>query len=237
MPSIIAPSPRRVAHACFQDALQSPSPLPDTRHCHVPHASPTGVISEILPSRMILSPPRLLSPITLNESRVLSLKSKSPMPCGAAVRRGLTRSTRSTKKRRRFPPRIESPLDVYGRVPMFDRLPWISAMEFPPRFDLYDTADLSLLPGVEELPFSDTIPASGPVRHRKSSLRSNPLGNNPESESPSRQNLPFQSPSCDRECLKTPPPRVSFDPTRVTFHNLMPVFPHGVANPSPQAMR
>ncbi|KAG1768381.1 hypothetical protein EDD22DRAFT_248194 [Suillus occidentalis] len=225
MPSIIAPSPRRVTHASFQDALQSPSP--ETRQCNVP---PT-VISEILPSRMLLSPPRLLSPITLNEPRVLSLKSKSPMPCGAAVRRGSTRATRSMNKRRRFPPRIESPLDVYGRVPMFDRLPWISAMEFPPRFDLRDTADLSLLPslGAEDLASSD-IPASGPVRRRKSSLRSNPLGNNSEPESPSRQFFPFQSPSCDRECLKTPPPRISFDPTRVTFHNLMPVFPHGAAN-------
>ncbi|KAG1827092.1 uncharacterized protein BJ212DRAFT_1474278 [Suillus subaureus] len=226
MPSIIAPSPRRVTHASFQDAFQSPSP--ETRQCHVP---PT-VVSEILPSRMLLSPPRLLSPITLNEPRVLSLKSKSPMPCGAAVRRGSTRTTRSMNKRRRFPSRIESPLDVYGRAPVFDRLPWISAMEFPPRFDLCDTADLSLLPalGAEESAFSNAIPASGPVRRRKSSLRSNPLGNDSESESPSRQFFPFQSPNCVRECLKTPPPRVPFDPTRVTFHNLMPVFPHGAAD-------
>ncbi|KAG1875092.1 hypothetical protein C8R48DRAFT_769115 [Suillus tomentosus] len=226
MPSIIAPSPRRVTHALFQDALQSPSP--ETRQSHVP----STVISEILPSRMLLSPPRLLSPITLNEPRVLSRKSKSPMPCGAAVRRGSTRTTRSMNKRRRFPPRIESPLDVYSRVPMFDRLPWISAMEYPPRFDLCDTADLSLLPalGAEEPTFSDAIPASGPVRRRKSSLRSNPLGNNSEPESPSRQNFPFQPPNCDRERLKTPPPRIPFDPTQVTFYNLMPVFPHGAAN-------
>ncbi|KAG2078118.1 hypothetical protein BDR04DRAFT_1147808 [Suillus decipiens] len=226
MPSIIAPSPRRVTHTSFQDALQSPSP--ETRHCHAPPA----VISETLPSRILLSPPRLLSPITLNEPRVLSLKSKSPIPCGAAVRRGSTRVTRSVNKRRRFPPRIESPLDVYGRVPVFDGLPCISAMEFPPRFDLCDTADLSLLStlGAEEPAFSDAIPASGPVRRRKSSLRLNPLGNNPESESPSRHVFPFQSPSCDRGRFKTPPPRAPFDPTQVTFHNLMPVFPHGTAS-------
>ncbi|KAG0705963.1 hypothetical protein DFH29DRAFT_235994 [Suillus ampliporus] len=229
MPSIIAPSPRRVANAYFQDALQSPSPFPETRHCQPP------VISEIVPSRMILSPPRLLSPITLNEPRFRSMKSKSPMPCGAALRRGPTRTTRSTSKRRRFPPRLESPLDAIGRTPIFDRLPWISTMDFPPRFDLCDTADLSQLPalGVEEPAFSDAIPASGPVRRRKASLRSNPLGNNPESESPSRQQFPFPSSSCERNCLKTPPPRVSFDPTRVTFHNLMPVFPRGAGKHSP----
>ncbi|KAG1756569.1 uncharacterized protein EDB91DRAFT_1041576 [Suillus paluster] len=190
---------------------------------------------EIAPSRMILSPPRLLSPITLNEPRFRSMKSKSPMPCGAALRRGPTRATRSMNKRRRFPPHIESPLDAIGRTPMFDRLPWISTMDFPPRFDLCDTADLSQLPvlSVEEPTFSDAIPASGPVRRRKTSLRSNPLGNNPESELPSRQQFPFQYPSCERDCPKTPPPRIPFDPTRVTFHDLMPVFPHGTGKYSP----
>src|SRR6267154_240546 len=156
------------------------------------------------------------------------------MPCGAVARRGPTRATRSTNKRRRFPPRIESPLDACGRASMFDRLPWISTMELPPRFNPCDTADLSQLPiTIEEPTFSDAIPASGPVRRRRS-LRSNPLGNNPESELPSRELFPFhQFPSCDRNCLKTPPPTVSFDPTRVTFHNLMPVFPHGAITHSP----
>lgn len=161
-------------------------------------------------------------------------KSKSPMPCGAAARRGTTRVTRSVNKRRRFPPRIDSPRDACGRASVFDHLPWISAMEFPPRFNPCDTADLSQLPiGVD---LSDAIPASGPVRRRKASLRSNPLGDNSDSELPSRQSFPSrQSLSCDRNFLKTPPPRAPFDPTRVTFHRLMPVFPHGVqvAQPSP----
>jgi hypothetical protein len=158
------------------------------------------------------------------------------MPCGAAVRRGTTRVTRSVNKRRRFPPRIESPRDTYGRASVFDHLPWISAVKLPTQFNPCDIADLSQLPaGVEKSNFSDTIPASGPVRRRKTSLRSNPLGDNSELELPSRQLFPFhQSPSCDRNSLKTPPPGIPFDPTRVTFHNLMPVFPHGVVQHSPR---
>jgi hypothetical protein len=158
------------------------------------------------------------------------------MPCGAAARRGTTRITRPVNKRRRFPPRNEPPRDARGRVSMFDHLPWISAMELPPRLHPCDIADLSQLPiGIEESNLSDAIPASGPVRRRKTSLRSNPLGDNPESELPSRQLFPFrQSASCDRNSLKTPPPKAPFDATRVTFHNLMPVFPHGVIQHSPQ---
>jgi len=158
------------------------------------------------------------------------------MPCGAAARRGPTRVTRSVNKRRRFPHRIELPHDACGYTSVFDHLPWASVMELPPRFNPCDTADLSQLPiDIEGSSFSDAIPASGPVRRRKTSLRSNPLGNNSESESPSRQPFPFpfrQSSSGDRDLLKTPPPKVHFDPTRVTFHGLMPVFPHGL-QPSP----
>ncbi|OJA14865.1 hypothetical protein AZE42_00775 [Rhizopogon vesiculosus] len=231
MPSIIAPSPRRVVHAYLPDSPQSPSPYFDMHHYHVPHASPTPVNSELVPPPMLFNPPRLLSPITLNEPHFLSLRSKSPMPCGAATRRGTTRVTRSVNKRRRLPPRIKSPCDPCGHASMFDRLPWISAMELPPRFNPCDTADLSHLPiTVEQSNFSDAIPASGPVRRRKTSLRSNPIGDNSES---SRQLFPFrQFSSCDRDFLKTPPPRVPFDPTRVTFHNLMPVFPHDVVQHS-----
>lgn len=158
------------------------------------------------------------------------------MPCGAVARRGTTRIARTVNKRRRFPPRNESPRDARGRVSMFDHLPWISAMELPPQLHPCDIADLSQLPiDVEESNFSDAIPASGPVRRRKTSLRSNLLGDNPESELPSRQLFPFrQSASCDRNSPKTPPPKASFDATRVTFHNLMPIFPHGVVQHSPQ---
>ena len=98
-----------------------------------------------------------------------------------------------------------------------------------------DIADLSQLPLSEDPPtFADTMPASGPVRRRKTSLRSNPLGSG--HESPPSEPLSGQQPPILRyigpfpESPRTPPPHVPFDPSRVTFHNLMPVFSRG-ANP------
>ena len=101
-----------------------------------------------------------------------------------------------------------------------------------------DIADLSQLP-VNEDPaaFSDTMPASGPVRRRKTSLRSNPLRSG--HESPLSEPLLRQHPQIHRPtdpfpgCPRTPPPHVPFDPSKVTFHNLMPVFPRGLGPSTP----
>lgn len=161
--------------------------------------------------------------------------SKSPTPCGSSnKRRAQSRLSARSARRRRHVQRVDCPFDAFGRPSIFDQLPWISALEMPSPINC-DIADLSLLPLNEDpVPFSDTTPASGPVRRRKTSLRSNPLGSiheSPPSE-PLRQHAPIRQhtdPLSDRP--RTPQPRIPFDPSRVTFRNLMPVFPRGV-NPS-----
>ncbi|KAG9318717.1 hypothetical protein JVU11DRAFT_815 [Chiua virens] len=128
-------------------------------------------------SRSLLSPPRLLSPIRLRDSPYLALNSKSPTPCGPPhKRRAPSRLHARSTRRRRHVPRADCTLDAFGRASVFDQLPWISALEMPSPSDC-DIADLSQLPLNEDpATFSDNIPASGPVRRRKTSLRSNPLG-------------------------------------------------------------
>ncbi|KAF8559819.1 hypothetical protein OG21DRAFT_1480542 [Imleria badia] len=217
MPAIIAPSPR----------------LP-TQHSDLLSQDPLTM--HPIHSRAFLSPPRLLSPIRLHDPPYLAFNSKSPTPCGSShKRRAPSRLSARSTRRRRHVQRVDPTLDAFGRPSIFDHLPWISALEVPSPINC-DIADLSQLPLNEDpVAFSDTMPASGPVRRRKTSLRSNPLGNGPESppsEPLHRQHPPIQRPARPfPDCPRTPPPRVPFDPSRVTFHNLMPVFPRGV-NPS-----
>jgi hypothetical protein len=160
-----------------------------------------------------LSPQRLLSPIQLSPSQ------SSPKP----RQKPTSRSPRRRRPLARVDCQLESPPHF------FDQLPWISALEaIPDSTSPWDIADLSQIPD----PFPRPVPASspGPVRRRKSSLRSNPLAL-PPAPTPSSQfqddlywapgsTLPF----CDAPiaCTQTPPPR--FTPSRVLFHNLMPVY-------------
>ncbi|KAH7889450.1 hypothetical protein F5I97DRAFT_533191 [Phlebopus sp. FC_14] len=192
---------------------------------------------QTISSRSFLAPPRLLSPIALAEPPYVALNSKSPTPCGAALKkRGPSCVTRNTR-RRRHPPRVDCPFDSRSRAAVFDQLPWIAALDVP-RSTNCDIADLSQIP-VNEDPtaFSETVPASGPVRRRKTSLRSNPLGTGPEAlNQPLSYWQPFplfQAADHPSPCPKTPPPRFPFDPSHVTFHNLMPIFPHGINPGSP----
>ncbi|KAI9571301.1 hypothetical protein HD554DRAFT_163389 [Boletus coccyginus] len=218
MPAIIAPSPRLPAQ---HSQLLTQDPLPFN--------------SSAIHSRTLFSPPRLLSPIRLHDPPYFALSSKSPTPCGPPYkRRAPSRHFSRSTRRRRHAQRVDCPLDAFGRPSIFDQLPWISALEMPSSTNC-DIADLSQLPLNEDpAAFSDTMPASGPVRRRKTSLRSNPLGGHesPPSEPLLRQHSPVHRPTDSfPDCPKTPPPRVPFDPSKVTFHNLMPVFPRGV-NPS-----
>ncbi|KIJ69238.1 hypothetical protein HYDPIDRAFT_24091 [Hydnomerulius pinastri MD-312] len=230
MPAIVAPLPRR--------ARQFNTLHPEMLSHEIQHIEDPFLHSETpfqtISSRSFLPPPRLLSPIMLSEPPYVALNSKSPTPCGTAhKRRAPSRLSRSTR-RRRHPTRVECPFDTFGRASVFEQFPWISALEVPRSIDC-DIADLSQILVMEDLAaFSDTVPASGPVRRRKTSLRSNPLGNGHETmggELPSRQLFAHHhSADYAPSCPKTPPPRIPFDPSRVVFHNLMPVFPHG-ANP------
>lgn len=162
------------------------------------------------------TPQRLQSPILLDTrlrsvcSVVLlcghsSLFSLLQPSCSAPHRRRTVRPTR----RRRHCARAECPIE--SALHPFDRLPWISAMDIQPdELDLADIADLSQLV-VDEPPSecAALLPGAGPIRRRKTSLRSNPLA---------PKNLPLHETT-----LQTPPSSHN-NHSRISFHNLMPVF-------------
>lgn len=242
MPSIVAPAPRLApqhSHILAQDRYVCCS------HLIPPRFSPHPQHRD---SRAFLPPPRLLSPLRLHDppffahvcpslsiapSLTCLQSSKSPPLCGPThKRRPSSRLLARSVRRRRHVQRVESPFDAFGRSSIFDQLPWISALEMPTPVNC-DIADLSQLPLDEDpLKFSETMPAFGPVRRRKTSLRSNPIGSShepPPSELPVRQPSPIHRPTDPLPgCPRTPPPHLPFDPSRVTFHKLMPVFPRGV---------
>ncbi|KAI6132091.1 hypothetical protein EDD16DRAFT_1699914 [Pisolithus croceorrhizus] len=216
MPDIAAPSPRRARPSnllprsvTLSQRLVSPSP-PQT----------------LLPLSAcnLTQPSRLSSPIALQEIPYISLHCKSPTPCnGPLKRRSAPRPSRSTRRRLHLP-RIDCPFDPFRRAAVFDQLSWIPALDTPSCLE-HDIADLSQVPLKED--FSHSTPASGPVRRRKTSMRSNPLSSTPSNPTdvPIMPPLPL-SPSV---CPTTPPPRISLDPSRVTFRHLMPIFPHGAS--------
>ncbi|KAH7924573.1 hypothetical protein BV22DRAFT_1047376 [Leucogyrophana mollusca] len=229
MPSIVSPSPRLAAAPCLSNTLQSPTP--STRFQLMQSPFPADAEAPLgLASRGPVSPPRLLSPIILNDPAHFALKSKSPPPCGTASRRRNPNRVARSTRRRRHPSRLDCPFDSYGHASAFDQLTWISALDSPPNFSPYDVADLSQILVDEDRPLPlNATPASGPVRRRKTSLRSNPLSSGADSLSeslPSRQLFPsYHSPDRVAICPRTPSPLISFDPRCVKFHNLMPVFP------------
>ncbi|KAJ6471612.1 hypothetical protein C8R47DRAFT_745432 [Mycena vitilis] len=142
------------------------------------------------------TPQRLQSPILLDAC----LPSSS---CSSTKRRRTVRP-----QRQRQCARVECPIESAPHP--FDALPWISAMDtMPDAFDLADIADLSQLVIDDPPPHRASRPSvSGPIRRRKTSLRSNPLHSRSRT---SHENTPH-----------TPPSRIDY--SRVTFHNLMPVF-------------
>ncbi|KDR81841.1 hypothetical protein GALMADRAFT_15674, partial [Galerina marginata CBS 339.88] len=126
-----------------------------------------------------------------------------------------SKATSHSLRRRRLAPRVEC-----RPSHAFDDLPWISTLDAAPELlNPWDIADLSLIP---DSSFHD-IPSSGPgpVRRRKTSLRSSPIAAK-NSTSPSGSPLPLR----DTSLLPSPSvstPRSRFIPSRVLFHNLMPV--------------
>ncbi|TFK27363.1 hypothetical protein FA15DRAFT_701970 [Coprinopsis marcescibilis] len=109
-------------------------------------------------------------------------------------------------RRRRGLPRLE-------RQPHpFDQLPWISALNAAPQLsNPWDIADLSLVPEPCSEPEAPTS-GPGPVRRRKSSLRSSPL------DDPETRPLPLQI-----HPLPATPTPTPFLPSKILFRNLMPV--------------
>ncbi|KAJ7694241.1 hypothetical protein B0H17DRAFT_1058332 [Mycena rosella] len=152
------------------------------------------------PPLVVLTPQRLQSPILLDPR----LRSPARSQCSPPHRRRTART-----RRRRHCARTDC--HVESALHPFDRLPWISAMDtLPDAFDLVDIADLSQL--VIDEPMSQcgpVPPGSGPIRRRKTSLRSNPLAPKPP---PLHQVTPPHTPISH------------INHSRIHFHNLMPVF-------------
>ncbi|KAF8959097.1 hypothetical protein BDZ97DRAFT_1426170 [Flammula alnicola] len=153
---------------------------------------------------------RLRSPIHLTESGITP-----PPPASTPVSsRTRSKAAAHSARRRRLPPRID-----YTPSHVFDDLPWISTLDTAPEhLNPWDIADLSLISDS----FSDPLSSSsgpGPVRRRKTSLRSSPIisakNGSPGSSPPRETFFPNSQP------VSTPPSR--FIPSRVLFHHLMPV--------------
>ncbi|KAG2020808.1 hypothetical protein CC2G_006108 [Coprinopsis cinerea AmutBmut pab1-1] len=157
---------------------------------------------------------RLQSPISLFEPQNIAV-CPSPRvlapahPCQQARRRPKVGS--HALRRRRGNVRHER------HAHPFDSLPWISALETSPKhIHPCDIADLSLIPDSDSVP----NPGPGPVRRRKTSLRSSPL-DDPESPPPSGVPLPL--PQRDTPTLPVTPKSKPSLPSRILFRNLMPV--------------
>ncbi|KAJ6496560.1 hypothetical protein C8R47DRAFT_344382 [Mycena vitilis] len=183
-----------------QPTVASPPPPAAAIYSMVRHPlaplSPASFAPQMTPQPLAArTPQRLQSPILLDTRR-------SPI-CSPPHRRRTVRP-----RRRRYCARAECPIE--SALHPFDRLPWISAMDtMPDAFDLADIADLSQLDVDDPPPDCAALPpGSGPIRRRKTSLRSNPLG-------PKSHNLHETTPH-------TPPPHINH--SRINFHNLMPVF-------------
>ena len=184
-----------------------------------------------------LNQPKVSSPPAPQTRRALTLVvfqlSKSSGNCSSNKRRR-TSATTVRASRRRQCTRSECSPTLTSSI--FDQLPWISQVEIPPeRVNVWDIADLSLIPDTSEKQPESGI---GPVRRRKTSLlsRSDTAAHPHRSSSP----LPLPQSILDRleQDPRTPPPRVPFNPKEVKFRNLMPVVPSqdGGLAPSPRIL-
>ncbi|KAI0811256.1 hypothetical protein BC629DRAFT_1589983 [Irpex lacteus] len=221
MTAIVSPQPRR---GSFNPppAVERPAPLLS------PPIYPSNDISR---SCGLFSPPRLMSPINITGPGLNKPKlSKSSGTCNSTKRRRTSTASTRTSRRRHC---VRSDCSPSLTSSIFDQLPWISQVEFPPeRVDVWDIADLSLLP---DSPKQQSESGVGPVRRRKTSLRSCHSGT---ATPPRRSSPPLPRSVLDRIELdpRTPPPRMPFDPKEVTFRHLMPVFHSGEEGltPSPR---
>ncbi|TCD68909.1 hypothetical protein EIP91_009459 [Steccherinum ochraceum] len=212
MTAIASPQPRR--------ASRKPSAI-------LPLSSPFYVSTDLPPrnaSSGITSPPRLLSPIHLGDP--MNYLSKAPTTCSPRRRRGVAGAS-GRAARRRHVTRPDCAVNFATGPAMFDRLSWISQLQDAPEcVDIWDIADLSLLPIEQQSP--NHTSGVGPVRSRKSSLRTDPIASAPASDHqdrPSRRNqsIPLL-PLLDRDILdpRTPPPRDRSEFGGVQFHELLP---------------
>ncbi|KAL7283439.1 hypothetical protein ACG7TL_002869 [Trametes sanguinea] len=202
----------------FDDPFYVSSP-PDASY-----TAPLILLLQFVPdSHTPKSPPQLLSPFRLPEEAGRSKLSK-PAPCSPTKRRRGLNSNLSRSTRRRHTARSEYCITTFPRpYTSFDDLPWISALTIEPDpTDPWDIADLSML----KADWDQMADGPGPVRRRKTSLRSDPLSASaPRNESPSPIPFPFIQ---QDGVPHTPAPRYLADSSEVIFRDLLPIFPADV---------
>ncbi|KAL1944483.1 hypothetical protein VTO73DRAFT_2913 [Trametes versicolor] len=217
MVSLATPKPRTAAAKFSARTTQprtpsQPSDLADDPFYVVPDA------------RSLKSPPQLLSPFRLPEDAGRPKLSK-PAPCSPTKRRrGL--SSNLTRSARRRHTRAECCINTFPRpLSSLDDLPWISTLTIEPDYtDPWDIADLSLL----NADWQERGP--GPMRRRKTSLRSDPLSPSTPTRKERSSPIPFPFVSMD-EFPETPAPRPYADHSEVIFHGLRPIFPSDLDYP------
>ncbi|KAL5533122.1 hypothetical protein ACEPAF_4898 [Sanghuangporus sanghuang] len=225
--SIRTPAPRRVRPSPTRFSLDGrPSAIPP------PSVGTETSISRCSPPRDV--PPCLMSPIRLPERRARPPCPSSPTPqCTSGRRRRSAYATRSSGRSRHC--RLSDCSIVCSGPATFDKIPWISMLDAEPEDDRIIPLNLSDLPIRPCAKDSSTISGPGPIRSRKSSLRSAPFPTDltqlatPELvpttafDSPLTE-LPFSLDSpADDDVLKTPPMRPSVLPVDAGFHRLMPL--------------
>ncbi|KAH9934998.1 uncharacterized protein B0H18DRAFT_495343 [Fomitopsis serialis] len=213
---IVSPQPR----PAFNPRLLSSSRRPAT-----PSAHPQQNV-RALPQRRLFSPPRLSTPLDLFDPRAnKSPVSKSTPSCSATAkrRRNITFNT-VRSPRRRHCMRTECPMSPLPGPAFFDHIPWISQLEKTPTLPM----DIADLPVPESDCMRTTPPCTGPVRTRRTSLRSNPLGHSPNRSPdyapPDLHELPLYALLPPDRLPSTPrtPVRAAFDPSDVRFCGLHP---------------
>ncbi|KAI0310890.1 hypothetical protein OF83DRAFT_1178095 [Amylostereum chailletii] len=220
MVSIVAPHPRRLTRSPF---IAAPKLFP-------PCGPDIGIVidangedededpfishSPIKPVTPLRFTP-LLSPVCLHD-RARNIISKSPTPCSSIKIPGLVLNAPRSPRRRRHHPRSSCPIQPRNSA-VFDNLPWISALSATPDFaaNPWDIADLSQLPVERTAAVAPAAPNVGPIRRRRTSLRTHPM-------SPTARPTVTVAPLVPaRDVIATPPPRFP-SPSRVQFRNLMP---------------
>jgi len=169
------------------------------------------------PPRVLSPPLRLMSPICLAERRQ-ELSSASPSICTTTTphRRRSVRPIRPSRRPRHCE-HIDCPIASTPHA--FDDLPWISALDTdmpPDHVSPWDIADLSQLS-----PDEDRLSSGpGPIRRRKTSLRSSPLA--PPTVCLPEDTVPPPLPLHEASNWSTPRSRIHR--SRLHFRNLMPLF-------------
>lgn len=212
-------------YAFLWDALSTPpQSLPKPRTLGSPKPIPTSyVLSEDITLHKVSSLYARSDGLVLTNAQLSSKPPCSPTKRRRVLNRNLSRSTRH-----RHCARSDCCINTFSRpLTSFDDLPWISALSIEPdTTNPWDIADLSLLGTSEE-----ESSGPGPVRRRKTSLRSNPLAQPTSKDEEDQWTIPIpflRLHDLADPTPQTPPPKRRFTPSDVVFHDLLPVLPSEV---------